>query len=197
MRRDAFGGGQDGFTLLEVMVTLVAFGLLLVGLAQGGQFGLAAWRAQEGGGRRLAELEAVDRTLRGLIAQAHPGTEAEAPAFDGRPGGMVFRSVLPQAALAGGRGIDAVLGLDAARALVLRWAPRGGGEGAEERLLAGLDRIEFAYWQPPAAGVPGQWLRSWRAPVLPGLIRVRLVFPAGDRRHWPDIVASPLRERPA
>jgi len=29
---------------------------------------------------------------------------------------------------------------------------------------------------------------------LPRLIRVRLEFPPNDPRHWPDIIASPMRE---
>jgi general secretion pathway protein J len=190
---------QRGFTLLEVLVTLVAFGLLMVGLMQGGRFGLAAWRAQDSGAWRNADLEAADRILRLLITEAHPGTKDDPPAFVGLPGGIVLRTALPQMADgASARGVDAALGIEAGRALVLRWSPHGAGGArvTQDTLLAGLDHIEFAYWRAPSRSAPGGWQREWREAKLPALVKVRLEFPARDRRHWPDIVASPMRDRP-
>ena len=47
MRPAAAVAGRDaGFTLLEVLVSLVVTGLILAGLAQGFRFGVAAWDAQ-------------------------------------------------------------------------------------------------------------------------------------------------------
>jgi len=191
---------QAGFTLLEVLVALVVFGFLMVGVMQGTRFGITAWRFQSDGSRRASELEAVDRTLRQLIAQAHPGTLDTPPAFAGAAGGLVFRTLLPQSG--GGlaaRAVDAAIGLDAQRRMVLRWSVHsaGGRRGArEDVLLAGLDHIELAYWRPAEGGDAAGWQRSWSGPVLPALVRVRLAFPPGDRRHWPDIVAAPMQVRP-
>jgi hypothetical protein len=39
-------GHADGFILLEVLVTLVVFGCLLLALTQGARFSVAAWSAQ-------------------------------------------------------------------------------------------------------------------------------------------------------
>ena len=186
--------------MLEVLVALVVFGFLMVGLTQGTRFGITAWRFQADGARRASELEAVDRTLRQLIAQAHPGTIDTPPAFAGQPGGVLLRTVLPQSG--GGlasRAVDAAIGLDGQRRMVLRWTVHGAGGASarEDVLLAGLDRLELAYWRPGKGGEAGGWQRTWSGPVLPSLVRIRLGFAAGDRRHWPDIVAAPMQERPA
>jgi general secretion pathway protein J len=61
----------------------------------------------------------------------------------------------------------------------------------ETELLRGVSRIELAFWRPG-----GGWVSTWRSPDLPALVRVRLDFPSGDPRHWPDIVASPALDRP-
>jgi general secretion pathway protein J len=192
-RRDA------GFTLLELLVALTIFGLLMAGLAEGTRFGLAAWRAQDAGDGRQSDLEAADRVLRHLVTQAMPGRAGAPAAFDGRPGGLAWRSDLPGAGgLAPLRDVDVALGLDAGRRLVLRWTPHTLPPGQpriarEEVVLAGLDHVEFAYWP---AGPSATWLRDWHLPVLPALVRIRLVFPDGDRRHWPAIVAAPGRDPP-
>jgi general secretion pathway protein J len=68
------------------------------------------------------------------------------------------------------------------RRLVLREA-----SGRETVLLEDIDRLELAYWR-------GAWVTRWEAAALPQLVRVRIVFPHGDPRHWPDILVAPRRE---
>ena len=58
---------QAGFTLLEIMVALVVFGILVAGLAQGVQFGLRAWNGQTALIAQRGDMDAGDRALRGLI----------------------------------------------------------------------------------------------------------------------------------
>ena len=61
----------------------------------------------------------------------------------------------------------------------------------------GVERIELAYW--PRPGSPGSpapaWASAWAGNDLPLLIRLRVVFPPGDGRHWPDIVVRLWREQ--
>jgi general secretion pathway protein J len=61
---------QAGFTLVEVLVALAVLGVVLAGVAQGVRFGLSAWDRQSAMLSAYAELDAVDRTLRALLAQA-------------------------------------------------------------------------------------------------------------------------------
>ncbi len=192
--------GGAGFTLLEILVALVVLGFLLAGLSQGVQFGLTAWNTQTRFMTRRGDLEAVDRTLRRLMEQMNPGTRTDAPLVSGASGRFAFTSVMPIAG-SDGETADMLLLLDNRHRLLLRWTPhlhakRVGPPPSprQEELLGGVDRLEFAYWQPGPAG--GRWISAWHDANLPALVRIRLAFPSGDPRHWPDIVAAPLRSNP-
>lgn len=194
---------DGGFTLLEILVALVVLGFLMLGLSQGTRYGLQALTAQ---GRLLeerAELDAVDRALRRLIERMDPGGPNQAPDIQGGRTTLAFTSELPAAA-AGAAGLaDVALMLNGSR-LVLRWAPRINAERfapppapAEAELLRGVQQLDLAYWRRATNDNPASgWTDAWSEQALPELVRIRLVFPSGDRRRWPDIVAAPLRERP-
>lgn len=188
-------GRDSGFTLLEILVALVVLGFLMAGLAQGVRFGLTAWGMQDRLIERRGDLDAVDRLLRQLVARMDPGTRRDPPSIAGTEFRLAFTSVLPIAA--GGEDADVALGTDSRHQLVLRWTPhlhatRTAPAPAPhiEELLGGVQRVELAYWQD------GRWGRDWSAKALPELIRIRIVFPDGDHRHWPDIVARPVRANP-
>ena len=187
---------RRGFTLLEVLVALAVLGLLLGLLAGGVQLGLRAWQAQARVRETRGDLDAVDRTLRHLIAAAEAGSVSVPPLFDGQSDRLGFSADLPE-----GAGIPGVadlgLGVAADHRLVLRYTPhrhvRPLGPPPpvrEATLLDGVARLELAYWP---RNPPWGWRSAWTGRELPGLIRLRLVFLPGDVRHWPDIVAAPLR----
>ncbi len=189
-----------GFTLLEVVVALAVLGFLMVGLAQGVRFGLAAWSRQDRVIDRRADLDATDRTLRALVGQMDPGTARDPAAIAGSEQRLGFTSVLPTGGdvTAGmdGEAADMLLLVDAGHRLLLRWTPhihaRRVGPAPEphtEVLLGGIERLELAYWRMAPGG---GWTQEWTDRALPGLVRFRLVFPSGAHRHWPDIVAAPL-----
>ena len=186
-----------GFTLLELLVALVVFGVLMLALSQGLSFGLQAWGVQARAIARTGDLDAVDRTLRRLIEHMDPGTASEPPLIQGGANRMAFTTDFPQsAAVLPTRQVDVGLQADAGR-LVLRWSPHLHVQRfapppppIETELLRGVQRLELAYWQPN-----GGWSNAWGGPALPQLVRIRIVFaPAGGRR-WPEIVAAPVRER--
>jgi general secretion pathway protein J len=190
----------DGFTLLEILVALVVLGFLMLGLAQGTRFGVDAWQRQA---RTLAErgdLDAVDRALRRLIEQADPGEGTKPPHFIGAPARLEFATELPLAASTlPSRRANVALAVDPANRLVLRWVPiaqaaRRDLPPQENELLQGVDHLDLSYLRPVSNG--GGWFDKWTGPTLPELVRIRIVFLKGDRRHWPDIVAAPMREQP-
>jgi general secretion pathway protein J len=188
MKRD------QGFTLLELLVSLAVFGLLLAALGQGTRFGLAAHEAQ---GRQIEaddDLDAVDRTLRHLIGTMDPGLTADlTPHFVANGRSVGFTGALPEMALYPAVEADVVVAVDAGHRLVLRWAPHypvllgPPPLPAVTPLLDGVDHIELSYWTP---GPHGVWVDRWGSKVLPELVRLRIVFAANDRRHWPDIIAA-------
>lgn len=188
------GGADFGFSLLELLVALSVLAVILVLLSQGVQFGLRTTDAQAAYRRRHEDLEAIDRTLRRMIALTDPGIYPTPPSLRGTAQRLSFTSELPGSITGAAQQADIALGLEGTR-LVMRWSARRHAERftplpppGETVLLDGLERAEFAY----SAG--GTWQTAWTAEQLPVLIRLTLTFPGGSRSMWPPIVAAPLRE---
>ena len=189
----------NGFTLIEVVIALTVLGFLFVGLAQGVRFGLVAWSAEM---RRTGgddDLRTLDNTLRHVIEGMDPGDDLNPARFVATSDWLDCitacrtRPAVRPAAACGRR--SGRCRPPAGAALVAFWrATRLRPQPAaptETELLRGVSRIELAFWRP---GGIGSALGS-RAD-LPALVRVRLHFPPGDPRRWPDIVAAPRLDRP-
>jgi general secretion pathway protein J len=194
--------GEGGFTLLEVLVSLVVLALIILGLAQGLRFGILAFQRQSTTIDRAADLDAVDRTLRGVIEQIDPGNAHDAPEIRGNAQNVEFTSELPAGAAAAlaTREAEIRILVDRAHRLVLRWAPYRHAipvgsppQPTDTVLLPHVDHITISYW---ARSGPAHWLSTWTRPEVPALIRVRLSFPRASGMTWPDIVVAPQRSRP-
>ena len=191
-----------GFTLLEVLVALVVLGFVAAGLAQGLRFGLQATDRLDRQSMQRGDIEAVDRLLRRLITQMDPGTSRTPNRAIGMPGSFAFTTDLGAAAGAlGTTAARVTLRVDSGT-LALAWraaphvTPLAAPPPPETRpLLDGIARLELAYWSAPPNAAPA-WSSSWDQPTLPLLVRIRLIFPVGSNRHWPDIVAAPIMPKP-
>jgi general secretion pathway protein J len=192
---------QAGFTLLEILVALVVLGFLLLGLAEGVRFGLHAWDTETKLVDRGADMDAMERVLRSVIATADRGDFNEQPPFHGTAHTLSFIGRLPMAA--GGlltRNADLGVGVDAKHRLVLRWNLHPHAERLtpappphETVLLEGVDHVAFSFLRGPEQG--SGWTDTWDFPALPLLVRITLSFPTDDRRHWPTIEAAPMLAR--
>ena len=191
-----------GFTLLEVLVSLVVLALIILGLSQGLRFGVLAFRHQAATIDRAANLDAVDRTLRALVEQIDPGNSHDAPEIAGNARSVEFTSELPEGAAAalGSREAEIRILVDPAHRLILRWAPYRHATPAgpptqpiDSILLAQVARVTISYWSRSG---PPHWLTAWAGPQLPALIRISLTFQPGTGITWPDIVAAPQRSPP-
>jgi general secretion pathway protein J len=193
--RSSLAPADRGFTLLEVLVTLVVLGCLLLAIGQGVRFGLAAARVQARMGDSAQELEPVRRSLRHLIAAIDPGTEDSGAPIAAGPHELSVISVLP---ITTGPGLsaEATLLVDQQHRLVLRWRPylhatrAGTVPVTESELTSGVERLDLAY-----RGSAGGWVDRWREQSLPSLVRIRLEFAPGDPRRWSDVVVAPLLDR--
>jgi len=193
-----------GFTLAEVLVSLAILGLMLVLLFSNVRFEARAWQAATLRSDRASELDTVTHFMRRQLGEAYPRYDEERKRieFDGRPNALRFLAPIP-AYLANG-GIHEVAYFVAAdtegRRLVMSRAPNRPLTPAADRsrlaaqttLVEGVDTVEFAYFGKLAEGRESQWFAQWReASALPALIRVRVRFPDGDGRIWPDLYVKP------
>jgi general secretion pathway protein J len=204
MARGHPGDRPSGFTLLEMLVALVVLALLMVGLTQGVRAGLALRQAQIHRLDDTAELDAVMRLLRTVLGQlpmmpdgSRLLTTDNGDVFTGAVDRVSFVGNLPSG-LGTQRRADVTLSLDGRR-LMLSWRPHRHDHPfaalpppTQTVLLHGVERIELAYWGAPQgdAGSAG-WQSVWENPAAPDLIRLRLVFPKSDPRHWPDLITAP------
>jgi general secretion pathway protein J len=193
-----------GFTLIEVLVALAVFGLLGVALTYGVRTGLAMWDAEQRHLGETADLDAAARVLRSLLTRipARPSADGTLAGvafarLKGSPDRFSYVGELPTG-FGTSRLADLVLTRERGR-LVLLWspyrhehplAPPPPPSAAE--LLRGIDRLEFDYWGAPNPNAPRRWQAQWDALYPPQLIRIRVTFPTGDRRHWPDLLVAPL-----
>jgi general secretion pathway protein J len=196
--------GQAGFTLLEILITLAVLGLLMTMLLQGVRFGIAAWQVQARTLSARGDLDAAERMLRTLVAEANPGSlGGTPPLFKGLPYSVTFTTVLPEAVGAvGPREADVTLAVDQAHRLVLLFLPHyrnriGPSPPPQEVvLLTGVERMDIAYWQEAGFGQKAEWQTEWqRREMLPKLVRFHLVLAARGRGYNPDIVVAPRRDR--
>ena len=191
-----------GFTLLEILVALAVFGFVLLEIKQGTDFGVRALAMQARLLDQRADLDGVDRTLRGLVARMDPGSQNDPPTLSGNHAAFSFTTDLP-AGLGDGvyRHVDVTLAVDDVHRLVMRWTPhlhvrerQASPAWSESTLLAGMDSVRFSYLYPSGSGHVG-WSEVWAHSSLPRLVRIHLDFPDGGR-YWPDIVAEPMQDRP-
>jgi general secretion pathway protein J len=196
--------GERGFTLLETLVTLVVLGFLMVTLTQGVRVGLQAWVTQGRIGGRASGIDTTDRALRQLIGRASPGeTLSRDAAFTGTANMLSFTTTLPQGfGAVATHEADVTLLVADDHHLELRWRPHyrrwivAPPPASTITLLDDVERLELAFWQPGTGSGAGGWVSAWTARDLPRLVRLRIVFPPDDPRHWPDIVIAPVRELP-
>ncbi|MDD2704431.1 MAG: prepilin-type N-terminal cleavage/methylation domain-containing protein [Acidocella sp.] len=177
-----------GFTLLEMLVALVVFGLVMAGLAQAFRFGLTAWSA---GARNTAmpeNMAAVDSALTRMIEQTLPGS------LTGQTDQLAFTTRLPEGAGPIGGLADAAL-LAPGGDLILRYTPHPPGiplgpppPPKVELLAQGVAGLTVTYLVPQT-GAPPVWSSTWAGAGLPLLVRVHCRF--ADGRNWPDLVVTP------
>lgn len=183
IRRDA------GFTLLEILVALVVFGLVMAGIAQTFKFGMVAFRQ---GPARTAEpenLAALDTALTRIIAQTLPGT------MTGRADRLSFTTKLPPGAGLQGALADAAILLAPDNTLILRYRQHPAGiplqpqpDPSIEPLLPGVAIFQLAYLVSKPPGPP-VWSGKFHGVGLPLLIRLHIQL--ADGRDWPDLIVAP------
>lgn len=195
---------EAGFTLMELLVALAVLGLaagLLTAMIGGAWAALplaqqpqrdegviAAQRIVRARIERLAPLVRIDSTQQIVDARGYPRQFSfAAPPLDREgPGALQrFRLMLTSS---GDLVLFAASGLD--ERVDLNDPSLVGWQAT--KLISGVRDVELAYYGADRLDPDERWQQFWidRAQP-PALVRIRLRFAEGDRRHWPDLIVRP------
>ncbi|MEJ1970188.1 MAG: prepilin-type N-terminal cleavage/methylation domain-containing protein [Rhizomicrobium sp.] len=194
---------QAGFTLTELLVSLVLLAFVSLLLLPGISAGRNLWR---GAAERATTAEAIDgaqNALRSRLERLYPITRNDSippyAAFDGSDSTLMFYASAPanlgrqaprRYTLSVTDGGDLVL--SSRSDLWGRLPESASGPPLVEILLHGVQSLDASYFDPSVGG-NGAWRDSWhKKPLPPALIRIQVNFSPGDHRWWPDLIVDPL-----
>ncbi len=189
---------EAGFTLVEMLVSLALLGVAALLMVQGFSASRGAWRrmtARESASEAIAVAETRLRAgLEQIVVRARFEKDTPYIDLDGGPRQLDFLSAPPL-----GEPPGAVerrrLSLTSDGDLQLQAMDiHGEPGGAPDTLLRHVAGLQIGYFDPSGAGAGagGGWRDDWSGqPVPPTLVRVRVDFPPGDRRVWPELMARP------
>ena len=180
---------SSGFTLFELLISLVILSLVIVLLANGVRLAGRAWDTEEGRSASQDDLTAVQGLLRSMIASGRQ--------FQGDGTGVQFVGTMPQALEQAGL-YD--IGLTAAGdQLVLSYQPHQRPNFTppppqRATLARGIAALNFRYFFWDNDKQVGAWSGAAPDPKqAPALVQIGLGLPAGDRRVWSPLVVAPMR----
>jgi len=187
-----------GFTLVEALASLAILALLSLMLVAGTQFARSRMiRMQAADDGEI--VETAQDLLRGRLSRAfpyaRPNTGFPTVEFAGLPDRVSFFAPPPDVAAP-----DAlqryVLSVSPAGVLQLtRVSDLANDPDSAVRatpLLSAVRGLSIDYFgAAPPDNLP-RWRARWeQQDALPRLVRVRVSFPPGDRRIWPDLIIAP------
>ena len=192
-----------GFTLLELIVAMTILGLISLSMLGGLRFGATAWQRSDAQGGAVEQIELAESVLRNALRAAYPYFTTEDPTnlhvwFQGSATRLDFLAPSPQALGGAGLARFSIAAEPGGRGIRLTVSARPELATADFKaqppsvLVSGLDTASFSYFGADAVGSPATWHESWAGQrSLPAAIRISGAFPAGDARHWPDLVIVP------
>lgn len=195
---------QQGFTLLEVMVSLGLMVILFSLLYGGFRFGYQAWGKMNVTSARLGEYQATYRIVRTWLSRFHPVIQSsegrQHTAFYGTQDQVYFTAFMPSYPTRGGlyevlfsleqeSGAGKLLVsrrfFDPDRDILTRFT-RDQGEVLAEGVA---ENARFEYFGRKSEDVEPLWHGEWLEPHrYPQLIRLRLSEGATSQASWPDLL---------
>lgn len=189
-----------GFTLVELLVSLVVLALIGLLMSSGVGAGRRAWERVDRSSANIDQVEAAQTIIRDRLARLVPLTRYDAITpysdIEGKHDVLFFIAPAPYAQQPDAL-TDYRLSLSTRSELVLSatgdLAPLGNPQRQDRVLLRGVATLDLGYFGPqPTQRDPPRWTDHWPPQAQPPqLIRVRLTFAPGDRRRWPDLIVHP------
>ena len=194
-----------GFTLLEVLISIVLLGVVLSLLIGGFRFSNRAWDRSEEYATDTANLQAIHRIFRNTLGRAFPVTVDENAesffAFEGSENSVRFAVFLPpypdQAGLYKVQfdiiQVEERYQLNMSREVFSPASfPNEGTEEAGTTVLLETERpIAFSFHGGPADEQESEWQSDWDTENgYPAMVRLGSVEEAAGIDDWPDIVTA-------
>lgn len=203
---------EEGFTLLELLVSLALL-VVLTGFLLGGlQFGRRVWdvtRDLERSGALAAAREALRQQIGGALPLMVLGADGDVRvAFEGEESALTLVAALPEHTPSPGLH-SMVLQLErppgaGTGTLVLALRPftkrdasatAAGQQSAfasQSVLVADVASVSIRYYGALRSWLEPEWHTRWRrADALPELVAIDVAFPPGDDRVWPKLIVRP------
>lgn len=204
-RSPARPAAEAGFTLVELLVSLVIVAVLSGMVLAGVQLGFQTADQARKRGVGNASIITSQAVLRDRIEALVPGTrfEFDRPIADIRgertiisffapaPPAQRPASLMRYRLIRSAEGELVLFSLPDTTAGVDPYAPGQRG-WTPQVLLTNVERLEIGYF----GTLPGEARRDWRDRWIergnpPELVRIRVSFFASDRRQWPDLIIRP------
>lgn len=201
--------GQDGFTLLELLISLTLLGMMLVLLFGGLRLGVRSWDSVQKQVDNLNSVRSVESFLRREMERIYPYRWKVVPgqpyAFVGDRHKVNFVAPLPSRIGVGGLYAIAMEleQTSNGRRLTWRYLPAdpqmtdfSALERVPEMVLVGaelnaVDDIWLSYFGRDTEGAAPHWVDHWDSvAAMPLLIRIQVRFANGS--EWPDFVVAPM-----
>jgi general secretion pathway protein J len=209
-------GGQAGFTLLELLISLVILTLILSFIPGTLRMGQRVWETEDRYAQRAA-LDSFRRYVEQRMTEAIPinvrdlrlGLHIE---FTGEPGRVIF--IAPAPAGPGGGGVyrfelRRAEGPEDYQPLLLRQSiyriPDLGAPPIDDRALppsaamehrsrSGVTGLSLRYFGSPERGKPPQWQALWpRRDAVPDLVEITIFIGGRNQQVERSVVALQLK----
>lgn len=190
---------DGGYTLVELLASLVVLALIGSMIASGITTGRRVWEHADTSLAALDTVAGAQMVLRNRLETAFPQTKYDGIApyayFDGAPSQVKFLAP-PEDAHKPAPLWRYSLNVDASGDLVLSSVSDLAVHNALPEnvvLLRGVQSFDVAYFgAAPPDNIP-QWRPGWQSrPSLPQLVRIRVQFAQSDKRWWPDLIVKPV-----
>jgi len=189
--------GETGFTLLELLVAMAVLSLLALVMMGGLKFSARVWERIQATSDETDAVASAQEFIRHQLAVAYPqwqntGTDHPHILFDGEPQKMSFLAP-PPAQFGPGTNLQYALQRSKKGDLEIVWQSQQVGDTPRSTtLLSNIASLKFDYFGPAFGGSLPKWWDSWNNRArFPDLVRIRIAFPPGDRRVWPELIVHP------
>jgi general secretion pathway protein J len=191
---------QAGYTLIEMLATLIIVGLVSTLILSGLNTGRRVWERADVANIAGETVSGAQMLLRDRLERSFPATRYDKiptyADFAGKADAVNFLSP-PRDIHAPSGLVRYTLGLASNGDLVLRslsdLASDPQAPGEQLVLLHNVQQLDIGYYGVVPPDKAANWHDQWGpSAVLPLLIRIRVQFPPDDPRAWPELVIKPF-----